>query len=118
MLSIYTICMDIILTWELLFRYLKRKKIKVVWTLHDCWPFTGHCVYFQQVGCDKWKEECRHCPLTRQYPASMGIDRSRQNYLRKKETFTGIKDMTLLVPSYWLADRGELSERLSRSGGL
>lgn len=90
---------------ELLFRYLKRKKIKVVWTLHDCWPFTGHCVYFQQVGCDKWKEECRHCPLTRQYPASMGIDRSRQNYLRKKETFTGIKDMTLLVPSYWLADR-------------
>ena len=64
---------------ELLFRYLKRKKIKVVWTLLDCWPFTGHCVFFQQVGCDKWKEECRLCPLSRQYPASMGIDRSRQN---------------------------------------
>lgn len=90
---------------ELLFRYLKQKKIKVVWTLHDCWPFTGHCVHFQQAGCNKWKEKCHHCPLTRQYPASMGIDRSRQNYLRKKEAFTGIEDMTLLVPSYWLAER-------------
>lgn len=90
---------------ELLFRYLKQKKIKVVWTLHDCWSFTGHCVHFLEAGCDKWKVECGHCPLMRQYPASLLIDRSTQNYRRKKELFTGIEDMTLLVPSRWLESR-------------
>ena len=58
----------------LLFRYLKERNIKVVWTLHDCWPFTGHCVHFQNAGCEKWKEGCYHCPLKRQYPASMWAD--------------------------------------------
>lgn len=90
---------------ELLFRYLKQKKIKVVWTLHDCWSFTGHCVHFLEAGCDKWKTECGHCPLTRQYPASLFVDRSAQNYRKKKELFTGIEDMTLLVPSHWLESR-------------
>lgn len=87
---------------ELLFRYLKQRKCKVVWTLHDCWPFTGHCVYFQGADCDKWKTECHDCPLTRQYPGSLFVDRSRQNYRKKQELFTGLEDMTLLVPSYWL----------------
>lgn len=87
---------------ELLFQYLKRKKARVVWTLHDCWPFTGHCVHFQSVGCEKWKEGCHDCPQKRCYPASVGVDRSRENYRRKKELFTGLKDMTILVPSRWM----------------
>ena len=45
-----------------LFRYLKERKIPVVWTLHDCWPMTGHCVYFERVSCDKWKTGCAACP--------------------------------------------------------
>jgi len=90
---------------ELLFKYLKDKKIKVIWTLHDCWPFTGHCVHFQNAGCERWKDGCHHCPLIREYPASFGIDRSSQNYAEKKELFTGLKDMTLLVPSRWMEKR-------------
>ena len=30
---------------ELLFNYLKRSNRRVVWTLHDCWSFTGHCAH-------------------------------------------------------------------------
>ncbi|MCI9337785.1 MAG: glycosyltransferase [Lachnospiraceae bacterium] len=89
----------------LLFRYLKERNIKVVWTLHDCWPFTGHCVHFQNAGCEKWKEGCYHCPLKRQYPASMWADCSQKNYLRKRELFTGLQDMTILVPSAWMKER-------------
>ncbi len=89
----------------LLFRYLKENKIKVVWTLHDCWPFTGHCVYFQSAGCERWKTGCYDCPLKREYPASMWVDASKKNYLRKKELFTGLQDMTLLVPSKWMEER-------------
>lgn len=90
---------------ELLFQYLKQRKVRVVWTLHDCWAFTGHCVHFQSIGCGKWKERCHDCPLVRQYPASLGADRSRENYLKKKELFTGLEDMTILVPSHWMESR-------------
>ena len=47
---------------ESLFRFLKAYKAPVVWTLHDCWPFTGHCTYFSFIGCEKWKEVCNNCP--------------------------------------------------------
>ena len=90
---------------ELLFAYLKRqKKIKVIWTLHDCWPFTGHCSYFDFCGCDKWKTQCFSCPQKNTYPASNGLDNSKSNYQRKKAAFSWVKDLTIVTPSQWLAD--------------
>ena len=47
---------------EELFRYLKGSGKPVVWTLHDCWSFTGHCAHFDYIGCMKWKTECGDCP--------------------------------------------------------
>ncbi|MDU7004199.1 glycosyltransferase [Clostridium sp.] len=88
---------------EILFNYLKEANKKVVWTLHDCWTFTGHCSYFDYVGCDKWKEGCHNCPQKGDYPTSNFIDNSKKNYEIKKGIFTGIKDMTIVTPSKWLA---------------
>lgn len=89
---------------EVLFNYLKVCGKKIIWTLHDCWSFTGHCVYFDYVGCDKWKTGCNHCPQKSEYPARIGPDMSCRNYLKKRELFTGISNMTLVTPSQWLAD--------------
>ena len=89
---------------ELLFRYLKTKSIPVVWTLHDCWPFTGHCSYFSYIGCEKWKTECNNCPQIHEYPGSFFIDRSKPNFRNKKEIFTSIKNITLVPVSKWLGD--------------
>lgn len=89
---------------EVLFNYLKECGKKIIWTLHDCWAFTGHCVYFDYVGCDKWKTGCEHCPQKSEYPARIGPDMSRNNYVKKRELFTGISNMTLVTPSRWLAD--------------
>lgn len=89
---------------EVLFNYLKVCGKKVIWTLHDCWAFTGHCVYFDYVGCDKWKIGCEHCPQKSEYPARIGPDMSRINYAKKKELFTGIPNMELVTPSQWLAN--------------
>ena len=89
---------------EVLFNYLKECGKKVIWTLHDCWAFTGHCVYFDYVGCDKWKTGCEHCPQKSEYPARIGPDMSCKNYAKKRELFTGITNMTLVTPSQWLAD--------------
>lgn len=89
----------------LLFDWIKsRPKMQVKWMLHDCWAFTGHCAYFSMAGCEKWKTGCHNCPEKGSYPASALLDNSRNNYLRKKAAFTGVKDMTLVVPSKWLGD--------------
>lgn len=88
---------------RILFDYLKQANKPVVYTLHDCWSFTGHCSYFDFVGCDKWKTGCFECPSKRAYPASWLIDRSKQNYAEKKVIFNGIENLTLVTPSVWLA---------------
>ena len=87
----------------LLFDWIKsRPHMQVKWTLHDCWAFTGHCAHFTYAKCEKWKTCCESCPEKGSYPASAVLDNSRSNYLRKKAAFTGVKDLTLIVPSHWL----------------
>lgn len=86
---------------ELLFNYLKKTQIPVVWTLHDCWAFTGHCAYFDYVGCEKWKTGCHKCEQKHTYPSSKIIDNSKKNWLIKKELFSGL-NMTIVTPSDWL----------------
>jgi glycosyltransferase involved in cell wall biosynthesis len=88
---------------ELLFNYLKETQIPVLWTLFDCWAFTGHCTYFDDISCEKWKTQCHHCPKTANYPRAM-VDNSRWNYNHKKELFTGLKNMELLTHSNWLKE--------------
>lgn len=87
----------------LLFRYIKKNHIPVVWTLHDCWAFTGHCPYFDIAKCDKWKNGCHHCPQYKEYPQSF-FDDSKAMWELKKKWFTGVEDMTIVTPSQWLAD--------------
>ena len=89
----------------LLFDYLRTCGKKIIWTLHDCWAFTGHCAYFDFAGCGKWKTGCHHCPQKGSYPASVLLDNSRNNYEKKKQLFTGIPELTLRVPSHWLENR-------------
>jgi len=87
-----------------LFEYLKEVQLPVVWTFHDCWPFTGHCSFFDRYNCTKWQTVCHHCPNTKGYPASLGIDNSRRNYRDKKSIFNGLDNCTIVTPSEWLAD--------------
>jgi len=84
----------------MLFEYLKTSDKKVIWTLHDCWPFTGHCRHFEMIKCDKWQVECNKCIDKREAI----IDSSRMMYKRKKKLFTNVPNMEIVTPSQWLAD--------------
>lgn len=93
------------INFEILFRWLKdHPQIKVYWTLHDCWAFTGHCAYFTMAGCDRWKNGCSHCTQLHTYPKTCGLDHVKRNYLKKREAFTGMENLELITPSRWLAD--------------
>lgn len=86
----------------MLFRFIKKEEIPAVWTLHDCWAFTGQCPYFTMIKCEKWKTECFDCPQYRKYP-EVYVDRTRQMYRLKRKWFTDVHNMTIITPSYWLA---------------
>ena len=86
-----------------LFSYLKEKKIKVFWTFHDCWAFTGYCPYYDMAECFKWSGAgCKDCPQRKRY--SWFFDRSNRLYEKKKQLFSGL-DLTIITPSQWLADQ-------------
>ena len=88
---------------EILFNYLKRINKPIVWTLHDCWAFTGHCAHFDYIQCNKWTYGCEKCIQKKEYPASHFLDKSKMNYRKKKEIFTGLEKLIIVTPSNWLA---------------
>lgn len=94
---------DSYINLPMLFSYIKKHSVPTVWTLHDCWSFTGQCPYFTIVRCDKWKTGCHNCPQYKEYPASF-YDNTKRMWKLKKKWFTGIGNMTIVTPSKWLAE--------------
>lgn len=93
---------DSYINLPMLFSYIKKHNVPTVWTLHDCWSFTGQCPYFTMVKCDKWKTGCYGCPQYKAYPSSL-YDNTKRMWRLKKKWFTGVKNMTIVTPSEWLA---------------
>lgn len=89
------------INYPILFQYLGTLNIPIVWTLHDCWAFTGHCVHYTAVNCKKWMTSCSHCSNLNVYPRSL-IDCSKRSYKLKKESFTSISNLTIVTVSKWL----------------
>lgn len=98
------------LNYRVLFDYLSQCGKPVVWTVHDCWLYTGHCYYYSYAGCDKWQTGCGNCPQRKDFPASLVFDRSKRNFEDKKAAFTSMpRDKFVIVPvSDWI--RTEMSE--------
>lgn len=103
------------LNLNLLFKWLSVHECSVVWTLHDCWAFTGHCPYFTAAKCYQWKSCCGEegsCSQLRSYPPTFAGSRSvRRSFQEKKKLFTCLPEsrLKLIVPSQWLADLVSLS---------
>lgn len=88
---------------ELLFSYLKSLSTPIIWTLHDCWAFTGHCAYFTAVNCTQWKTGCTVCPALKAYPKCILKGNVSKNYQRKREIISSLNNITIVTPSFWLA---------------
>lgn len=111
--KIEEICPDVVhihnihgyfLNYQILFDYLSKAGIPVVWTVHDCWLYTGHCYYYSFAGCDRWQTGCHHCPQKKEFPTSLFCDRSRRNFEDKKAAFTSmpLDGMTIVPVSEWI----------------
>lgn len=91
------------LNYPLLFEFLSTIEIPVVWTLHDCWAFTGHCVHYTDIKCYKWMFGCFNCPNLCDYPQSL-FDYSKESYNLKKEYFTAKENVAIVAVSHWLGN--------------
>lgn len=96
------------LNLPMLFNYIKKNNIKTVWTLHDCWAFTGHCPYYDIKSCEKWKTGCYDCPSYKEYPYS-AFDDSKYMYSLKKKIYSKIPYLSLVTPSMWLCEQVKMS---------
>ena len=104
------------LNYPLLFDYIRKNRIPVVWTLHDCWSFTGHCAHFVTADCNQWKDKgCHCCPLTNAYPKSF-VDHSKRNFELKKKYFTSLRDVVVVSVSKWLKSQVDQSFLALHSG--
>lgn len=87
---------------KLLVEYIKKTHIKVVWTFHCEYMYTGKCGHANE--CSKFERECGHCPELHTYPKSLFFDRTRDMFQMKKRLLTDM-DVTIVCPSEWLRER-------------
>lgn len=94
---------DHYLNYRILFEYLNQTNIKVVWTFHDFWPVTGHCMHFVSKDCHRYETGCHDCPMQNVFPKTL-MDRSRKNYELKKALFSANKNLTVVPVSEWVGE--------------
>lgn len=103
------------LNYPMLFRYIVEKETPVVFSLFDCFNFTGKCSHFTAQGCYKWQTECHHCPLIHTTAPSLFFDNSRKIFREKKAFYTQIKNMAVVAGSKW--QRGEVEKSILAGNG-
>lgn len=93
----------------LLLDFLAKKNIATLLVLHDFWFMTGHCCYYTNIGCGKWRTECHHCPLLHTYNKSLFFDRSRKIFRDKKRLFQAIPRLGVIGVSRWVLQEAKQS---------
>lgn len=94
---------------NMLLKYLAKKSIAVVITLHDCWFFTGKCFHFVGCGCEKWRTGCGTCPQNKEDVKSFFFDRTHSVFGDKKKYFQAIPNLTVVGCSDWIKGLAEQS---------
>lgn len=89
---------DHYLNYKLLFEYFSKISTPIVWTQHDCWAFTGGCMYFDVPKCEQWMNKCNDCNKKH----SWLLQRPLSNFYLKKHLFTAIQNLTLVPVSEWM----------------
>ena len=81
------------------------KRNKLVWTIHDMHPFTGHCAH--SFNCEKWLSDCKGCPDLSLYPL-IEKDTAGELYRIKQSIYSKIR-VTVVCPSEWIKRKVEKS---------
>lgn len=82
-----------------LFSFKKLTQSKpTVWSLHDPWALTGHCVH--PIDCKGWLSGCKVCPYLDRY-SPLHEDNASSIWNIKKDIYKSI-DIDIVVASKWM----------------
>lgn len=93
----------------LLLKYLAKKDIATVITLHDSWFFTGKCCSYNIFNCEKWIEGCGSCPALSSDLKRRLFDRTHRMWLDKKRWFCSIPRLAVIGNSKWTMESAKRS---------
>lgn len=97
----------------MLFDYVKKRGIPVVYLMLDEYVFSGKCHF--NFGCRELEQECVNCPYLKKYPASIMKSGPHKVFLRKMKNYEGTK-MVFVGPEMVL--NGARRSPLTRNGVL
>ena len=97
------------LNFNLFYNYVAKEGIPIIFVLHDCFFFTGHCCHFIDVKCEKWKKECGNCPSMKKWNKSLFFDTSKKALQDKKEWYDKISNKGVIAVSHWLEKEAKKS---------
>ena len=81
------------------------RRTPTVLTVHDMWPFTGHCSF--SFDCERWRTGCGRCPHPDVFPA-VRRDATAVEW-RVKAAVWSRSRLVVVSPSRWLAELTEAS---------
>lgn len=94
---------------KVLLKYLAKKDIATVITLHDCWFFTGKCSHYTEANCSNWQNCCGNCPQLRNDAKSWFFDNTKKVLQDKKRLFNNIKNLNIIGVSKWITEEAKKS---------
>lgn len=93
----------------MLLEWLGKNNIPTIIILHDCWFFTGHCCYYVEDNCDKWKSLCMSCPAKHKFNKSYFVDNSTSNFKIKQRLFSELGKLAVVGVSDWVTNEARQS---------
>lgn len=97
------------LNYPMLLKYLTKQHIPLVWTMHDCWAYTGKCAHYINKDCYKWKTQCEKCPNIKTYPPSLFLDTSKYVYNMRKKLYGNMQNVVMVAVSDWIKTEAQQS---------
>lgn len=83
---------------KILFEYIGKKKIRLIYIMADEYPYLGKCT--NTCDCDKYMSSCHKCQAVHAYPKSMFFDRSHKIFEMKKKAYDSIEKCAFIGPTY------------------
>ena len=99
--------------FPIILNYLADNNVATIGVLHDCWFFTGHCYYYTQAACERWRDGCGSCPNIKDACPSIFWDKSRECYSDKKKLFGRIDKLAVVGVSDWVTSEARQSNMFS-----
>lgn len=88
------------------------RRMPVVWTIHDCSPFTGGCLY--PIDCKRFQHSCGSCPQLGEWPIDGRLDFTAVQRRRKGQLAADGR-INYITPSKWMAETAMSSGLFSKA---